>query len=159
MKHLNIIFRSILYQIQNEMNPLSVSDVNMRTTSSLEALNSVLKRTFTLHPNIFKFMDRLKVYEFGKQLQMFNLLQEDPSETFQRRKLIDRLRDEKIQTALHKLRYDMNFTIGDFFYFLSVNEVFPSSGEKQKVKDIDMNILTLTYLTFYLYSLQFAERE
>lgn len=100
----------------------------MRTTSSLESLNSVLKRTFPLHPNMFRFMERLKVFEFGKQLKMFDSMRKGPSEN--RRRLQDRLRDEKVRNILHQLNNtEDDFNIGDFFNMLANQDILPNSGE------------------------------
>lgn len=63
------------YFLQNELNPLSVHGVNMRTTSSLESLNSQLNRTFgRARPNIFQFIDHIKSHESSKCERMAKLV-------------------------------------------------------------------------------------
>lgn len=62
---------------KNERSPLSVYQINMRTTSSLEAMNSQINRSFGLkQPNIFKFMGCLKMHEYRKGTDMLHLASE-----------------------------------------------------------------------------------
>lgn len=55
----------------------------MRTTSSLESLNSQLSRTFPTHGHIWQFIEQLKFHEFSKSQEMAkvsktNILDEQP---------------------------------------------------------------------------------
>lgn len=76
-------------------------------------------------------MDRLKYHEFGKQLQIFKLLRTDFSEDdrqLQRKRMEDRLRDEKIRACTDQLRTNKNFTVGDFLESLANETVLPNIG-------------------------------
>lgn len=102
----------------------------MRTTSSLEGMNSVLRRMFPLHPGIFKFMERLQYHEFAHQLKFFKLLREDhpmESQQFIRRRRKDQLRDAKIKHCLHELLVSPDFTVGDFLESLANDSVLPGA--------------------------------
>lgn len=116
----------------------------MRTTSSLESLNAVLKRMFPNHPNLFKFMERLQYHEFGKQIDM-NILVQANSESDDPQLKIPRYRkrDEYIKACLDKLLDEEEmFNTGDFLTLLSKKSYLP---------DIGKNItLVYTYLNYYL---------
>lgn len=77
----------------------------MRTTSSLESMNAAMRRSFPNHPHIYKFLDRLRLHEFSKFIDMLDAVQNDAPQTqFQRRKKRDKLRDEKIKCLTQKLK-------------------------------------------------------
>lgn len=103
----------------------------MRTTSSLESLNAVLKRMFPIHPNLFKFMERLQYHEFGKQIDMSILIEtnsenDDPQLKTPRY----RLRDENIKACLEKLLdVEEMFDTGDFLTYLAKKSYVPDIGE------------------------------
>lgn len=83
----------------------------MRTTSSLESLNATLRRSFPMHPHIYKFMDRLKVHEYSKMMDMFEALRSNqPDVQLHRRKKKDQLRDEKIKQLTSQLKSDTNMS-------------------------------------------------
>lgn len=104
------------------MNPLSVCGINMRTTSSLESMNAVLKRTFPIHPHIFKFIDRLKVHEFSNFLDMLKAVRTEPSDKqLQRRKLKDRKRQAKIEELTAMLKSEENISPGIFLEKMAVD--------------------------------------
>lgn len=108
----------------------------MRTTSSLESLNAVLRRGFPLHPHIFKFMERLQYHEFGQQLKMFKLVKEDPSmsrKKLQRRRQKYQLRNAKIKACTEQLRTNESFTVGEFLECLSTGADLPDMGKKNCV--------------------------
>ncbi|XP_031623037.1 uncharacterized protein LOC116340597 [Contarinia nasturtii] len=92
---------------QNQRNPLSVCDANMRTTSSLESMNAVLRRSFPNHPHIFKFIDRLRLHEFSKSLDMLNAIRSDISlQQLRRRKKRDQARNEKLTILIEALKHN-----------------------------------------------------
>lgn len=104
----------------------------MRTTSSLESMNAVLRRMFPVHPHLFKFMERLQYHEFGKQLNMKELSQMSMEETAQLQMKVPRYkqRDVKIKLCLDKLLDDEEmFTVGDFLTSLSNKSVVPNTGK------------------------------
>lgn len=103
----------------------------MRTTSSLESLNAVLKRMFPMHPNLFKFMERLQYHEFGKQTEMNILLQRiSENDDSQLKILRYRKRDERIKECLDKLLDEEEmFNTGDFLTSLSNKSCLPHIGK------------------------------
>lgn len=80
----------------------------MRTTSSLESLNSVIQRGFPKNTHIFKFTDALKLFESEKSSDLYQLSLEKPSDRdFGRRRKKDILRNEKIKRNTELLENDM----------------------------------------------------
>lgn len=83
---------------------MSVAGLNMRTTSSLESLNSTLGRSVPKHPHIFRFINFIKFHEFVKSCDMLCLTGPDlPDSQLERRRKNDREREEKIQFFTSKL--------------------------------------------------------
>lgn len=122
------------FNLQNNRNALSVCDANMRTTSSLESFNSVLGRSFPRHPHIFRFIDRLRLHEFSKSLDLMNLIKDDvPDSQFQRRRLLDRQREDKIKYFTHLLRTDDEITPADFLEAMANKEMLPGTGTLSKL--------------------------
>lgn len=86
----------------------------MRTTSSLEAMNSVIQRTFPSKTNIYKFITNLKMYESIKSSEMYQLFMEGvTSQQLEKRRVEDRLRQEKIKTHT-KMMKDGTISVADF---------------------------------------------
>lgn len=114
--------------MQNKASPLSVCGVNMRTTSSLESLHSALGRSFPKHPHIFRFSDRLRLCEFSKLLNMLDLVKDDvPDQQFQRRRLRDQQREEKIRFFTDQLLLQ-KISVGEFLEAIANKEVLPNVG-------------------------------
>lgn len=112
----------ILLISQNEKNSLSVAWLNMRTTSSLESFNAVLKRSIAKSFNLFKFVARLKYHECRKAERMNNLSHDDLSELhYARRKKKDEEREKKIQKVSAML-HDGQITIGEFLKIMVTDE-------------------------------------
>lgn len=102
----------------------------MRTTSSLEAENSTLSRSFPKHPHIFKFIERLRMHEFSKLLDMINLVKKDvPNSSdidphqVQRKRKRDIEREKKICECTHRLKTEKGFTIGNFLETMAQRNV------------------------------------
>lgn len=72
--------------LKNDENPLSVFGLNMRTTSSLESLNSLLGQLIPTRPNIFKFVDGIKIHEFTKHRELLELSFHCPKNQLERKK-------------------------------------------------------------------------
>lgn len=75
----------------------------MRTTSSLEALNGELGKLFQMHPNIWSFMDSLKLIEFQKS----NTLKQQVAENrvcFERKHQKDQIRERDISELTRLLK-------------------------------------------------------
>lgn len=101
----------------------------MRTTSSVESLNSVLGRSFPKHPHIFKFIDRLRLHEFSKYLDMLDLVKDEvPDEQFQRKRLRDKERQEKIVFFTNALKKG-DISPGEFLEAMSIKAVLPGVGK------------------------------
>lgn len=95
----------------------------MRTTSSLECMNSVLRRMFPLHPHIFKFMDCLRYHEFGQQLRMFKLVKEEATKKqLDRKRKKDQKRNVKIKAYTDELLTNPLFSVGEFLKGLSSHD-------------------------------------
>lgn len=118
---------------QNKKNPLSVNNVNMRTTSSLESFNSVLGRLFPRHPHLFRFIDRLRLIEFSKTLDLMDLIENElPDDQFQRRRLRDKKREEKIKYFTIQLQTDGDMSPADFLEAMANKDILPGNGKIYK---------------------------
>lgn len=70
----------------------------MRTTSSLESLNSQLKRSSAKHGHIWRFIEQLRLFEFSKAYEMSQLIGGVFSKTqLERKRKRDREREDKIK--------------------------------------------------------------
>lgn len=86
------------------MYPLSVAGLTMRTTSSVESLNSVLGRSMPKHPNVFRFMDHLRLHEFAKYMDFKESLKPAAGEKqFERQRKDTKDRAKNIQSFTTKL--------------------------------------------------------
>lgn len=102
----------------------------MRTTSSLEALNSTLGRSFPKHPHIFKFINRLKLFEFSKSVNMLHSIRNDvPDEQLKRRRQCDQNRQEKIKFFTDQLRANDQMTPELFLDAMENKEILPGTGK------------------------------
>lgn len=100
----------------------------MRTTSSVEAINSSVQRDFPGKTNIFKFTDSLKLYESEKSSDLHCLSKEtNLDKQLQRRRKEDRIRDAKIKANTDLLKVGA-ITAIEFLEAMAVKEVLPESG-------------------------------
>lgn len=60
-------------KFQNERNSISVGDLDLRTTSQIEALNSTIQRTFPSSPSIFTFIQNLRLFDCIKSTDLHQL--------------------------------------------------------------------------------------
>lgn len=98
----------------------------MRTTSSVEAINSVIQRTFPPKPSIFHFAEFLQFHESCKSTDLYQLIQNDiSSEKLQRRRYEDREREKHISCISNMLRCD-EITVADFLE--EISNALPASG-------------------------------
>ncbi|XP_031626897.1 uncharacterized protein LOC116343127 [Contarinia nasturtii] len=82
---------------QNERNTISVADLNMRTTSSLEGMNSVIQNSFSSNQNIYSFIEQLRLHESIKSSDLYQLSRSEiTNKQLERRRTEDKVRDEKI---------------------------------------------------------------
>lgn len=113
---------------QNERNAISVLDLNMRTTSSIEAINSVIQGSFPEKTNIFKFTDSLKLYESIKASDLYQLILGNISNTqLERKREKDKLRDKKIRRLTRKLK-KQTISVEQFLQSMSQEKVLPEIG-------------------------------
>lgn len=100
----------------------------MRTTSSMESLNSVLGRMIPKHPNIFKFIDGIKLHEFAKSRDLMELSFNCPEKKLKRKRKIDEEREAKIKRTTDELLME-NISPSEFLDIFSSNQnLLPHSG-------------------------------
>lgn len=100
----------------------------MRTTSSVESLNSVLGRSFPKHPHILKYMDHLKLHEFFKYCDLINLSKSDISQKqLDRKRKVDREREEKIAFFTKKLK-TKEILPSEFLDAMAIKDILPQNG-------------------------------
>lgn len=99
----------------------------MRTTSSVESMNSALNRGCKARPNIFKFIDRIRLHEFSKQLDLIDLFEDDVTEEFERKRKLDRERELKI-THFTNLLLQNDITVQEFLEAMSTKSFLPGTG-------------------------------
>lgn len=101
----------------------------MRTTSSLESVNSTLGRSFPKHPHIFKFLDCLRLFEFSKLLSMIDLVKNENScQQFQRKRQLDKDREEKINFFTNVLN-ENRITVREFLEAMANKEILQDLGK------------------------------
>lgn len=105
-----------------------MTDVNMRTTSSLESMNSKLNRGCPKHPHIFKFIDRIRLHEFRKSIDLLDLVGDDVSEEFKRKRKLDKDRETKI-SHFTSLLQKKEIGVDEFLEAMSNNTVLPGTGK------------------------------
>lgn len=113
--------------MQNKEHNLSVAKLNMRTTSSIESLNSQLQRTFKRHGNIFKFVESLQLHEYSKVLDIKQLHNSEPAKQMERRKNSDKERDAKIKYFSGKLEI-REIDVTEFLEAMSNKMILPATG-------------------------------
>lgn len=102
----------------------------MRTTSSLEALNSAMGRSFPKHPHIFRFIDRLRLFDLSKSINMLDLIRNNSiNEQHKRKRQRDQQREEKIQHFTNELKTSESMTPGLFLEAMACKDVLPSEGK------------------------------
>lgn len=90
---------------QNEKNSISVAGLELRTTSQVEALNSTIQRTFPNKPNIFNFIENLRLFDAIKSSDLYQLhLGTISNEKRKKKRLKDQQRDQKINLCTASLQ-------------------------------------------------------
>lgn len=97
----------------------------MRTTSSLESLNSVLGRSFPKHPHIYRFIDYLKLNESNSCLEMWSLIAQDVPSGPIRKKDIDR--QARIKKCTDSLK-TKTISVAQFLDEMTKDEHLPRKG-------------------------------
>lgn len=107
----------------------------MRTTSPVEAVNSVIQRSFPKQTSIFKFTESLKLHESIKATDLYQLEKNDViSPHLERRRKEDRARDEKIR-KWSALLNNNEITVTKFLEEMSKKELLPSNFCKSEEDD------------------------
>lgn len=100
----------------------------MRTTSSLESLNSIIQKSFPQQTNIFKFIDSLRLLE---SIKASNLHQIHcgfiSNRQLERKRTADRDRDLKIKHLTKKLMKG-KISVDVFLESMSEKDVLPNIG-------------------------------
>lgn len=99
----------------------------MRTTSSLESMNSVLGRGCRKHPQMFVFIDHIRKHEFSKSLDLLNTLDDDVDADFERKRQKDKQREMKINYFTSKLKRE-EITVEEFLEAMSDIDILPGPG-------------------------------
>lgn len=101
----------------------------MRTTSSLEAINSVIQRSFPGHTNIYKFIESLRLYDAQKSENLYKLSINDISnKQLKRKRVVDREREEKILYFTEQLK-NGGISITLFLESMSGTDILPGTGK------------------------------
>lgn len=97
----------------------------MRTTSSLEGLNSVIQKTFPKTTTIFKFAESLRLYEASKSTDLYQISTgQITTPQLERRRKADRERDEKIKYLSAELNNGY-ISIVQFLVSMSEKDILP----------------------------------
>lgn len=105
----------------------------MRTTSSLESMNSVLGRMIPKRPNIFKFIDGIKLHEFAKNRELLELSFKCPKNQLKRKRKADQWREEKIMKATEELMGE-DISPSEFLDIFSNDQsLLPHSGNYSNI--------------------------
>lgn len=102
----------------------------MRTTSSLEGLNSVIHALFPKKPTIFKFAKNLRLFEASKATDLYQISTGSiTTPKLERKRKADRDRDEKIKNLTAELNKE-NISVTDFLVFMSEEDTLPTVANK-----------------------------
>lgn len=110
---------------QNAQSSLSVNDANMRTTSSLESMNAVLRRMSNPHPTLFKFIDTIRMHEFSKSIELFELIKSIVP--IRKSKKITAL-DIKLKKLTTDLEENPDMSPGSFLEEFAKDIILPNTG-------------------------------
>lgn len=106
-----------------------MADLNTRTTSLVEGLNTVIQGTFADRTNIFNFIDSLKLYEFTKCSDLYNLTLGNNKST--QKKAEDVKRDQKIKFLTTKLK-NGEISVASFLQSMSAIDLSHQTGTSKK---------------------------
>lgn len=102
----------------------------MRTTSSLEAINSVIQRSFPGQTNIYKFIESLRLYESRKSEDLYKMSTSGISNRqLERKRAVDKEREEKILYFTTQLK-NGEISTSLFLESMSGKDVLPPVGKK-----------------------------
>lgn len=101
----------------------------MRTTSWLESMNAVLRRLSPTHPIFFKFVNCIRMHEFSKSVDLWEMMKSDAPNRGRKRKKVERL-DAKIEHLTMALKENAEMTPELFLEELATEPVLPETGKK-----------------------------
>lgn len=100
----------------------------MRTTSLVEAMNSVIQRSFPPRPHIYKFVESLRLHEAMKSTDLFQISSgEITNPKLQQIRIEDKRRYEKIEFLSEKLETGQ-ITAAEFLERMCDSFVVPPAG-------------------------------
>lgn len=116
---------------QNRKNSISVAGLNMRTTSSIESLNSVIQRKFPKSRNIYSFIEGLRLQDSIKSSDLYQIsIGNITNQQLMRKRPSDQYREQKIQSF--SARYQQgNISIETFLKLLSTKCKKPKHEKRQ----------------------------
>lgn len=109
---------------QNKRNTISIANLDNRTTSPLEGINSYIQRTFPTNTTIFQFVDSLKLHETRKSTDLYQLSTGSITNPELKRRAIDQERDEKIKYFSQKLKTG-KISIASFLISMADRDLLP----------------------------------
>lgn len=122
----------------------------MRTTSSLESMNSQLNRSFgRARPNIFQFIDHIKTHESLKCEKLAKLVKTTvvSSKQLERKRKRDKERDDKIKYFTEELEQN-RINVAEFLESMANKDILPKSGKNSLFLQCYYSLHSVFY--FYL---------
>lgn len=100
----------------------------MRTTSSIEGLNSVIQKSFPSRTTIFKFIESLKLHEATKATDLYQISEgQITNPQLERRRKTDRQREQKIEFVTNALNAG-DISVSDFLVAMSEDDILDFDG-------------------------------
>lgn len=94
----------------------------MRTTSSLESMNSQIQRMLPSNAHLYKFIESLKLHESIKSSDLYQLSKKNITNAdLERKRVEDKARDEKIKKLSEKMKTG-GLSAMDFLKAMSIDE-------------------------------------
>lgn len=122
----------------------------MRTTSSVEALNSTVQKTFPDLPNIYTFVQNLRLFDSIKSTDLHQLTLPTTSEVKAKmRRLKDHHRDEKILLCSQSLS-NKDITILEFLYLMANLKIRLPTDGKFRFLNTNKLFISLLIVLFYV---------
>lgn len=124
---------------QDARNTISVIGLNMRTTSSLEALNAIIQKTFPAQTTIFKFVESLRLLESRKSCDLYQLTSGISNQHLERRRAADKKRNDKI---IHYTGQLMNgeISVAVFLEAMAQRDILPKIGVYEIIENMKKNV-------------------
>lgn len=91
-------------------------------------MNSALNRGCKARPHLFKFIDRIRLHEFKKSMDLQNLVDNDVTEDFDRKRKLDKERELKI-AHFTNLLLKKEIGVSEFLEAMSTKTFLPGTGK------------------------------